>query len=86
MEEGRLVCFLLATSGVLYLREAIQSGCKVPQVHFLPCFGLRCECISLMKVIFRAYSMVDENFVVSVIVRILPLGRQHQTSPPRDIL
>ncbi|KAG0557025.1 hypothetical protein KC19_11G096500 [Ceratodon purpureus] len=31
LSEGQVVCFLLATSGILYLRQAIQSGCKVPQ-------------------------------------------------------
>jgi phage-related holin len=39
VSEGQVVCFLLATSGILYLRQAIQSGCKVPQVHSAHLFG-----------------------------------------------
>lgn len=31
--EGQVVCFLLSTSGILYLRRALQTGSKIPQVY-----------------------------------------------------
>jgi hypothetical protein len=30
--EGQVVCFLLASSGILYLRTSLQGGSNVPKV------------------------------------------------------
>ncbi|XP_024356410.1 uncharacterized protein [Physcomitrium patens] len=50
LSEGQVVCFLLATSGILYLRRAIQSCCKVPQAILLLLLNVGMASVGLVQI------------------------------------
>lgn len=70
LSEGQVVCFLLATSGILYLRQAIQSGCKVPQATLFLILNAGMASVGLFEVFkdpatVASSSLKDDYFPAS---------------------